>query len=98
MATMKRGEAWRRARGVMSEPALLIPALMVGLAPLSSAQAQAPLPEVDRFVAAKVLAATGADLLTRPQLLVEARSFFQEATGGRPYQSPIPADQPPPVP
>lgn len=49
-------------------------------------------------VAAKVIAATGVDLLTRPELVSAAREFFQKATGGRPYESPIPADQPPPTP
>ena len=48
-------------------------------------------------VAAKVLAATGVDLLTRPDLLKEALKFFKEASGGKPYRSPIPATQPPPV-
>ncbi len=48
-------------------------------------------------VAAKVLAATGVDLLTRPDLLKEAQKFFKEASGGKPYRSPIPANQPPPV-
>jgi aminobenzoyl-glutamate utilization protein B len=48
-------------------------------------------------VAAKVIAATGIDLLTRPDVLQKARAYFQKATGGRPYQSPIPKDQPPPV-
>ncbi len=49
------------------------------------------------LVAAKVLAATGVDLLTRPQLLKAAREFHEDATGGAPYQSPIPADKPPPL-
>ncbi|HEY7913261.1 MAG TPA: amidohydrolase [Blastocatellia bacterium] len=49
------------------------------------------------MVAAKVIAATGIDLLTRPDLVQKARAFFQQATGGKPYQSPIPKDQPPPV-
>ncbi|MDX1630773.1 MAG: amidohydrolase [Thermoanaerobaculia bacterium] len=49
-------------------------------------------------VAAKVLAATGVDLLSDPTLVDEAREFFEEATGGEPYESPIPADQPPPLP
>jgi aminobenzoyl-glutamate utilization protein B len=48
-------------------------------------------------VAAKVIAATGVDLLTRPDIVQKARAFFQQATGGKPYQSPIPKDQPPPV-
>ena len=46
---MKRVEAWRRPRGVMSQPTLFIPALVVGLAALPSGQAQAPLPEVGRL-------------------------------------------------
>jgi aminobenzoyl-glutamate utilization protein B len=49
-------------------------------------------------VAARVLALTGVDLLTNPELLREARAFFDEATEGRPYESPVPADQKPPVP
>jgi len=48
--------------------------------------------------AAKVLALTGVDLLLNPELLQEARAFFQEKTQGRPYVSPVPADQPPPLP
>ncbi len=49
-------------------------------------------------VAAKVLALTGVDLLTDPTLLKEAREYFLEKTGGKPYTSPIPADQKPPLP
>jgi aminobenzoyl-glutamate utilization protein B len=49
-------------------------------------------------VAAKVLALTGVDLLTRPDLLERARAFFLEKTAGRPYESPVPADQEPPLP
>jgi aminobenzoyl-glutamate utilization protein B len=48
-------------------------------------------------VAAKVIAATGIDLLTRPDTVQKARAYFQKASGGKPYQSPIPKDQPPPV-
>jgi aminobenzoyl-glutamate utilization protein B len=47
-------------------------------------------------VAAKIIAATGVDLLTNPTLVKEAKAFFMKATGGKPYQSPIPADQKPP--
>ena len=47
-------------------------------------------------VAAKVIAATGVDLLTQPKLLKEAKAFFLKATYGKPYQSPIPIDQKPP--
>lgn len=48
-------------------------------------------------VAAKVIAATGLDVLTRPALVQEAKAFFLKATDGKPYQSPIPADQKPPL-
>ncbi len=49
-------------------------------------------------VAAKVLAATGIDLLTRPELLESARIDFEKASGGATYRSPLPANQKPPVP
>jgi aminobenzoyl-glutamate utilization protein B len=49
-------------------------------------------------VAAKVLALTGADLLTAPALIQRARAFFEEKTAGRPYQSPVPQDQAVPLP
>jgi len=49
-------------------------------------------------VAAKVLAATGADLLTQPSLLATTRDFFKKATAGNTYESPIPVDQKPPLP
>jgi aminobenzoyl-glutamate utilization protein B len=49
-------------------------------------------------VAAKVLALTGVDLLLKPDLLQAARTFFDEKTEGRPYISPVPPDQKPPLP
>jgi aminobenzoyl-glutamate utilization protein B len=49
-------------------------------------------------VAAKVMALTGVDMLTDPTLLERAKAFFDEQTEGRPYQSPIPVDQKPPLP
>jgi aminobenzoyl-glutamate utilization protein B len=49
-------------------------------------------------VAARVLALTGVDLLTDPELLASARAFYLEKTGGAPYRSPIPVDQEPPPP
>lgn len=49
-------------------------------------------------VAAKVIAATGVDLFTRPELIEKAKAFFGKATEGNPYESPLPADQAPPVP
>jgi aminobenzoyl-glutamate utilization protein B len=40
--------------------------------------------------AAKVMALTGLDLLTRPDVLAEAQAEFRRVTGGRRYISPIP--------
>lgn len=50
------------------------------------------------WVAAKVLALTGADLFTDAALRERARAAFLEKTGGEPYRSPVPAGQRPPVP
>ncbi len=49
-------------------------------------------------VAAKVLGLTGIDLLTDAALREKAKAFFLEKTGGKPYESPIPKDQKPPLP
>ncbi len=49
-------------------------------------------------VAAKVIAATGIDLFTDAGLVEEAKRFFRNATGGEPYVSPVPANQPAPRP
>lgn len=49
-------------------------------------------------VAAKVLAATGVDILTDPRLLARAQEFFRTKAGGRPFKSPLPAGQKPPTP
>jgi aminobenzoyl-glutamate utilization protein B len=49
-------------------------------------------------VAAKVLALTGADLLTRPELVEAARADFMERMDGATYESPLPPEQAPPVP
>jgi len=49
-------------------------------------------------VAAKVLALTGLDLLTNPALLTRAKADFASKTAGKPYQTPIPEGQKPPVP
>ena len=58
------------------------------------------LPEASKAadVAAKVIAATGIDLFTNPALLAQAKADWQKKTAGRPYKSPIPAGQKPPVP
>jgi aminobenzoyl-glutamate utilization protein B len=49
-------------------------------------------------VAAKVLALTGMDVLLDADLLKEATDFFNEKTEGKPYVSPVPADQQPILP
>lgn len=49
-------------------------------------------------VAAKTLAMTGVDLLTDGQLLDAAKAAFIDAGGDRPYVSPLPPDQDPPLP
>jgi len=48
--------------------------------------------------AAKVIAVMGVDLLTDAKLLEEARAEFVEKTGANAYESPIPDDQPVPLP
>ncbi len=50
------------------------------------------------IVAAKVIALTAVDLLTQPALVERARAEFVKRTGGKPYISPLPAGQKPPVP
>jgi len=50
------------------------------------------------MLAAKVIAATGMDLLTDPELLTAAHAHFEEQTSGNPYLSPIPEGQPVPMP
>jgi aminobenzoyl-glutamate utilization protein B len=48
--------------------------------------------------AARVIALTGLDILTRPDLVSRAHADFVKRTGGRKYQSPIPPDQKPAIP
>ena len=45
-----------------------------------------------------MIALTGFDLLTQPSLLAQARADFAKRSGGKPYVSPIPKDQKPPIP
>ncbi|MCY1367035.1 hypothetical protein D9M69_539500 [compost metagenome] len=42
--------------------------------------------------AAKIIAATAADLYSRPQELARAKAELMETRRGRPYVCPIPAD------
>jgi aminobenzoyl-glutamate utilization protein B len=48
--------------------------------------------------ATRALALMGAELLLDAELLGAAKDAHREATGGRPYVSPLPPDQPPPLP
>ncbi|MGB8952929.1 MAG: amidohydrolase [Candidatus Aminicenantales bacterium] len=49
------------------------------------------------LVAAKVMAASGIDFLTRPELIQKMRREWQGKKKGREYKSPLPADMKPPV-
>ncbi len=49
-------------------------------------------------VASKVIALTAAEMLSDPELLAAAKRDFPSAPAAARYQSPIPADQPPPLP
>jgi len=53
--------------------------------------------EKGMLVATKVLAATALDILQQGETLAAMRVEFDEMTGGKAYQSSIPADVPPPV-
>jgi aminobenzoyl-glutamate utilization protein B len=48
--------------------------------------------------AARVIALTGVDLLTQPDLVSQARADFVRRAAGKPYTSAIPAGQKPPIP
>ncbi len=49
------------------------------------------------LTAAKVMAASGLDLLAHPEVLQKMREEWKEKTKGKEYQSPLPADLKPPV-
>lgn len=50
------------------------------------------------LTAARTLAATAVELAVSPDVVAAARADFEERTGGASYESPIPADQEPPLP
>jgi aminobenzoyl-glutamate utilization protein B len=50
------------------------------------------------LAAARTLAAAAVELAVAPEVVEAARAEFEERMGGERYQSPIPADQKPPVP
>jgi aminobenzoyl-glutamate utilization protein B len=49
------------------------------------------------MLASKVLALTGLDLLTNPELVEEAKEELSRVTGGNGYMSPLPDDVQPPT-
>jgi len=49
------------------------------------------------IVAAKAIAATGADLFSDKQLVLDAKADFQRQLAGKSYQSVVPAGQKPPL-
>lgn len=49
------------------------------------------------LTAAKVMAASGLDFLTQPELIQKMQQEWQEKTKGKEYQSPLPPDLKPPV-
>ena len=59
--------------------------------------ASAGLPDASKaaHTAAKVLSLTAIDVLTDAELLAAAEQEFQRASGGKPYQSPLPREQKP---
>ncbi|WP_020527992.1 amidohydrolase [Flexithrix dorotheae] len=50
------------------------------------------------FYATKILAMTGIEMFTNPELMEAAKKDFLERTGGKPYKCPIPENQQPPIP
>ena len=48
--------------------------------------------------AAKAMALIGAKLVENPELLEKAQAEMQEVTGGKPYRTPLPEGQKPPLP
>lgn len=49
------------------------------------------------ITAAKVMAASGIDILTHPGIIKKMRAEWMERKGGKEYKSPLPADLEPPV-
>lgn len=49
------------------------------------------------LIAAKVMAATGIDFFTHPEMIKKMREEWMEKKGGKEYKSPLPPDLKPPV-
>ena len=50
------------------------------------------------IAAARILGGAAAELMISPEVIAAAREEFERKTEGRPYESPIPLDQKPPIP
>jgi aminobenzoyl-glutamate utilization protein B len=59
------------------------------------AQGKAPAAHTGMVHVAKVMAGTAVDALTNPDLIAKAKTDHQARTGGKPYESPLPADAKP---
>ncbi|ODT65899.1 MAG: amidohydrolase [Pelagibacterium sp. SCN 63-23] len=62
-----------------------------------TAQGKADAAHKGLVYAAKVMAATAADLFARPELIAEAKAAHSAKIGNAPYESPIPAEVTPPI-
>ena len=62
-----------------------------------TAQGKSPAAHKGMLHVAKVMAGTAVDAIRDPGLIARAKEEFRERTGGKPYQSPLPADAKPPI-
>ncbi len=62
-----------------------------------TAQGKADAAHKGLIYAAKVMAATAADLYAKPELIAEAKEAHRVNLGNKPYESPIPEDVAPPI-
>ncbi|TPG55664.1 amidohydrolase [Roseomonas nepalensis] len=62
-----------------------------------TAQGKSPAAHKGMVHVAKVMAGTAVDALRDPALIARAKAEFEERTGGRPYESPLPPDLAPPI-
>ncbi|WP_376092086.1 M20 family metallopeptidase [Roseomonas sp. CCTCC AB2023176] len=62
-----------------------------------TAQGKSPAAHKGMLHVAKVMAGTAVDAIRDPELIRRAKEEFRERTGGKPYQSPLPANAKPPI-
>lgn len=62
-----------------------------------TAQGKADAAHKGLIYAAKIMAATAADLFAKPDMIEAAKTAHRANIGGKPYESPIPADVAPPI-